>query len=361
VVFADFGGVGPQPATMDVTHQVWTVLPNRWRIESADRVDVSDGTRRWAGGSRQITEMDEEDPDMESTPLGPLIRTGPLLGLLKFGDPEQDEVAARRSWRVDAQVARGSFAGRPLMLAMRLGGVDHTFWFDAETGIMLRHVGLVDGQPAAITEFTEVITNQPIERGRFRFSAPPGSTLRRATDGLIHMAEQRGVDLTGVDRSDSKAIRQALAEGMHQPRPFTEPTKEAKRAKHIPVDTPPVDETAARAAIVYAFEHSGETAEDGTTLVHVQHGHGLSDLLDQARRRVPGVAAGSVGTVVEDVMFLGPDQAAVWFSVVADGIRVAMASGIEGRALLVGGTWVVEHATFIDLLGRAGVTYPARE
>lgn len=359
IAVGGFGRGSPPPDTVDVLHHVWTVPPDRWRIESADRVDLSDGTRRWTGSTHQVMEMDEEAPDLKSTVLGRVMRTGPLLGALKFGDPEQDEVAGRRCWRLDAQAAPSNFLVRPRMLAMSLGGLDHTLWFDAETGIMLRHIGMVDGQPAFVTEFLEVITDQPIEPGRFQFSAPPDSIVRRATDGLIHMAERHGVDLTHVDRSDPKAIRRALHEGMNHPQPFAEPTKEAKRAKHIPVDSPPADETAARAAIVYAFEHSGETAQDAT-LVHVQHGHGLSDLLDQARRRVPGVAAGSVGTVVEDVMFLGPDHAVVWFSVVADGKRVRMASGIEGRALLVAGHWVVEHATFVDLIGRGGVTYPPR-
>jgi hypothetical protein len=359
IAIAGFGRGEPPSDTVDVVHQVWTVLPDRWRVESADRFDVSDGTRRWTGSAHQFMELDEEAPDLESTVLGRVMRTGSLLGALKFGDLEQDEVAGRRCWRVDAQAAPSNFL-RPRMLAVRLGGVDHTLWFDAETGIMLRHIGMFDGQPAVDTEFLEVITNQPIDPGRFQFRAPPGSVVRRATDGLIEMAERHGVDLTDVDRSDPKAVRQALHEGMNHPQPFAEPTKEAKRAKHIPVDSPPADETAAHAAIVYAFEHSGETAQDGTSLVHVQHGHGLSDLLDQARRRVPGVAAGSVGTVVEDVMFLGPDHAVVWFSVVADGNRVRMASGIEGRALLVEGQWVIEHATFIDLIGRGGMAYLPR-
>jgi hypothetical protein len=65
-----------------------------------------------------------------------------------------------------------------------------------------------------------------------------------------------------------------------------------------------------------------------------------------------------VAIVVDDIEFLRPDQAVVWYSVELDGSRFAFVDGREGRAVVVGGRWMVERATVVDLLGSAGVLVP---
>jgi hypothetical protein len=62
--------------------------------------------------------------------------------------------------------------------------------------------------------------------------------------------------------------------------------------------------------------------------------------------------------VVDDIKFLRDDEAVVWFSVEIDGSRLSFVNGREGRAVLVNGRWMVEHAGLADLLGMAGVEVP---
>ena len=61
-----------------------------------------------------------------------------------------------------------------------------------------------------------------------------------------------------------------------------------------------------------------------------------------------------------EILFLRPEEAVVWFGVEVDGQRFAMVDGREGRAVLVDGRWLIEHATLVDLIGFAGVPAPSR-
>jgi len=245
-----------------------------------------------------------------------------------------------------------------MSLGMQLGGIDHRFWFDAETGIILRHVGLIDDEPCAITEFKDLTINRPIPDKDFQFVLPPGATVENQIDAMIRMAEMRGVDLTGVDRTDPDAVRAAIS-GSMRPNPPTGPVRlDIQKAKHIPVGPPPDDETAARSLIEYAYSHHDETDEAGEVLVNVQGGVGLVESLEQAHRRIPGSPDGVARFVVDGIKFLRPDEAIVWYSVEIDGNRLGFVTGREGRAVLRGGRWVIEHATLVDLIGMAGVEVP---
>ena len=81
--------------------------------------------------------------------------------------------------------------------------------------------------------------------------------------------------------------------------------------------------------------------------------------LREAQTRVPGAADRPASLVVDDIKFLRPDEAVVWFSVEVDGERFPMVNGREGRAVEVDGRWLIEHATIADLLRFAGVDVPS--
>jgi hypothetical protein len=121
---------------------------------------------------------------------------------------------------------------------------------------------------------------------------------------------------------------------------------------------PPLDEVSARADIEAAYRNSDQVGEDGTTLINIQGGENLVEPMKQARMRLPSSDPSSITTVVDDVLFIRPDEAVVWFGVEVDGQRVAVVGVREGRAVLVDGRWMVEHATIVDLLGLAGVAIP---
>lgn len=62
--------------------------------------------------------------------------------------------------------------------------------------------------------------------------------------------------------------------------------------------------------------------------------------------------------VVDDMVFLRDDEAVVWFGIDVDGERFGFVNGREGRAVSVGGRWLMERATLVDLVALAGVPYP---
>jgi hypothetical protein len=350
----------PITETDDEHLTIWLVPPDKWHIASDTRIDLRNGPMRWYGPSDHITELEGTDTGLGQTDLGILIEPGShLLGAVRFGDPVEDEIDGRRCWRTDASTAEATHQNRhPLMtLGMRLGGIDHQFWFDAATGIILRHVGLIEGQPCTIAEFTNVTINEPIPDEIFQFVPPEGAIVERRIDQIVRMAEQRGVDLSDVDRTDPKAVQEAMSartlSGTTSPR-----LRKSRQAEHIPVGPPPADETAARSAIEYAYSHHDETDDDGEILVNIQGCPAWTDLMERARHRIPGSPEGDLQIVVDDIKFLRDDEAVVWFSVEIDGSRLSFVNGREGRAVLVNGRWMVEHAGLADLLGMAGVEVP---
>lgn len=360
VAIARFGG--PVGETIDEHLRVWLDLPDRWRFESDDHVDLRNGATRWIGGSAHITELTHDETTLEDTEIGLLMIPGSeMLGALRFGEPTEDMVAGRPCLKVSATLNRGHGARRFNPVDVRLGGIDHTYWFDEVTGIVLRHVGLIDDEPCAIIEFKEVRVNPPLTDLDFQFVAPPGATVERQIDQLVRMAEMRGVDLTGIDREDPQAVQAAMHGLTRSNQPAPEVRLTLQKAKHVPIGDLPANEIAARESIEYAFNHLGEVDEDGVALVNVQSGRGLVGPLREAQKRVPGAGDNPASLIVDDVKFLRPDEAVVWYSVEVNGERFPMVNGREGRAVNVGERWLIEHATIADLLGFAGVTVPSPE
>jgi hypothetical protein len=351
---------GPVRDTDDEHLQVWFVPPDKWHIASDTRIDLRNGPKRWYGLSDHITELEGTDTGLGQTDLGIMIEPGShLFGALRFDDPVEDDIDGRTCWRTDATMAeeKPQNPHNLVLLGMRLGGVDHQFWFDAVTGIILRHVGLIEGQPCTIAEFTGVTINEPILDEVFQFVPPTGAIVERRIDQIVRMAEQRGVDLTDVDRTDPKAVQDAISAVRHSG-PLSSRLLRSRKARHIPVGPPPEDEAAARSAIEYAYSHHDETDDRGEILVNIQGCPAWTDLMERARRRIPGSPEGDLQIVVDDIKFLRNDEAVVWFSVEIDGSRLGFVNGREGRAVLVNSRWMVEHAGLADLLGMAGVEVP---
>jgi hypothetical protein len=346
------------PETVEEYQRVSIELPNKWRIDGSERSDLSDGVGRWFGVGDHITYNDEEGPSLHDTELGLVIYPGDFLaGFLRFDDPVEEEVAARPCWKVDARPSRGSERMHSPGL-MRLGGTDNTLWFDAETGIVLRRVSTVDGQPCWVEEFGDIVANQPIDPDTFRFVAPPGARVERPFEGFVRLAEERGADFSGVDRNDSAALRKAVHEVLNPSQPSPANLRESRRAKHVPLGPPPSVPDEAYRQIQHAFARHDETAPGSDTLINVQSGENLAPLLERARLRLPKSDPESVTMVVDEVVFLRDDEAVVWFSIDVDGERFGFVNGREGRAVRVGGRWLMERATLVDLLGLAGVPYP---
>jgi hypothetical protein len=327
-----------RPVGVDDACRVWFTPPNRWRIEHDDEhhgLDISDGRRRWLGFRGFVTERGRGPELAHSGDLGRLLDPSPCLGLLAFDDVVADERSGRPCLRAVGRPRAGWARGLAHLEMLTLGGagLEHRFWFDAAHGFVLRHEGLVDGEPAIVTELTDVVVDAPVPAERFE--VPAGTTIRTEAQERARLLEAAS---PGGGWSLDDRVRQ-----------------------HVPWGPPPDDESGARAAVTAAFEAFGATGPDGRDLLNVQAGHGLGPLLDRARRRLPGATAGNTAATVDALRFLTPDHAAVWFTIEVAGQRTPAVGERLGRAVRVDGRWLVEHATVADLLAFGGIGVPAPE
>ena len=339
-------------------------LPDRWRVVGPGHIAASDGHQSWVGTGSLVTERDSARAAIhDAGPIGSCLYPGPLLGWLGLGDPEPDEIEDRPCWVV---VARPRAQGRArtvtgttvLREAARLPdefvGLEHQFWFDAATGIVLRHEGTIDDEPCSVTALTDVVTDRPIPADEF---APPPDAIVRSSHELLrdHLAEL-GVDPDSVDLDDPAQVRRALRQGFS---PEAAGAVERRREGRVPVGDRPDDPIAARDAIRHAVERVGDTGPDGS-LPNVEAGQGLATVFERARLRAPGPPS-MITTLLDDVRFLSPERALIWYSVLLDGRPLSAVAGRQGYAVMVDGRWLVERATFADVVGLAGVSCPPPE
>lgn len=217
----------PSTAEDDLLAYVVVDLPDRWRVVGRGHVTVCDGATSWVGTGTLVTEHDGARASLhEAGPIGACLYPAPLLGWLEIGSPKAEELAGRWCWMVEA-VPRadgaappgggesGSLAPPPVRVPDEFLGYEHRFWFDARTGIVLRHEGFIDGRPCAGTELTDVVVDEPVHRDEF---APPPDAIVRPSHELLrdHLADL-GVDPDGVDLDDAEDVRRALRLGAVSP------------------------------------------------------------------------------------------------------------------------------------------------
>lgn len=216
----------PRPGQADdgpevvVAWYVSVALPDRWRVVGRGQIAVSDGRRSWAGTSTLVTERDSARAAIhDAGVIGACLYPGGLLGGLELAAPEAAEVEGRASWVVDAvprtSAVGSSPAGSAAPLALRLHrdlvGVDHRLWFDAGTGILLRHEGSVDGEICSTTSLTDLVVDEPLPDHEFR--PPPGAVVRSRHELLRDHLAEMGVDPDSVDLDDPVQVRAALRGG----------------------------------------------------------------------------------------------------------------------------------------------------
>jgi hypothetical protein len=199
---------------------VVVALPDRWRVVGRGHLAVSDGRRSWAGTSTLVTERDSTRAAIhDAGVIGACLYPGALLGGLELATPEAVEIDGRPCWLVDAHprpdVSGTSLASSAAPHALRLHrdlvGIDHRVWFDAATGILLRHEGFVDGEICSSTQLTDLVFDAPIADGEFR--PPPGAVVRSRHELLRDHLSEMGVDPDTVDLDDPAQVREALRQG----------------------------------------------------------------------------------------------------------------------------------------------------
>ena len=195
-------------------------LPDRWRVVGRGHLTVSDGRRSWAGTTTLVTERDSIRAAIhDAGAIGACLYPGALLGGLELAEPEPGEIEGRACWVVDAHPRTGvsgtSLASTAAPLALRLHrdlvGLDHRIWFDAATGILLRHEGFVDGEMCSWTTLTDLVIDAPLDDSEFR--PPPGAVVRSRHELLRDHLSEMGIDPDAVDLDDPVQVRDALRQG----------------------------------------------------------------------------------------------------------------------------------------------------
>ena len=125
-----------------------------------------------------------------------------------------------------------------------------------------------------------------------------------------------------------------------------------------PPGPPPANPDAARSEIAAAFAGFGALSEDGRSVPSVEGGEALGPVLTAAKERwrdvVPPTA--NVAATVDEIVFVDPIHAAVWFSISLDGRP--MLQRHRGDAIVVEGRWKMARSTFCGVMSMAGVPCP---
>jgi hypothetical protein len=212
-------GLVPDTANADewrATAYVVVAPPDRWRIVERGHVEACDGHTAWRGTATMVTEGSAERATLRDTGVtGICLYPSQVLAELDFGAPEPSEVDGRPCWVAHARPRRPDGPMPPpdpaLSGGRRLGafvGVDHRFWFDVETGIVLRHEGSIDGVPCSTILLSDLVFDRPL--GSVEFGPPPGAAIRPSHELLRDHLAEMGIDPDQVDLDDPEEVRRAL-------------------------------------------------------------------------------------------------------------------------------------------------------
>jgi len=211
---------GDDPAEISSTAYVVVALPDRWRVVERGHVEVCDGRHSWSGTGTLVTESRGDPvPVSEAGVVGICLYPARLVGGLTFDEPAEAMVEGRRCWSVGARprplVDTGSLAALGLSVGRHLTefvGVEHQFWFDAATGIVLRHEGSIDGELCSTIAMTDLVVDGPVSGNEF--ATPPGAVVRSPHELLRDHLADLGIDPDSVDLDDPDQVRNALRRGV---------------------------------------------------------------------------------------------------------------------------------------------------
>jgi hypothetical protein len=119
---------------------------------------------------------------------------------------------------------------------------------------------------------------------------------------------------------------------------------------------PPADSERAREAISEAFARYGDLSDDGSAALGVEGGESLGWAVAEARAKHPSYQDVEIGFTVDEVVFVDPEHAAVWYSLLMHG-RTYL-SRQRGDAVLIDGEWLMARSTFNQIMALGGVTLP---
>jgi hypothetical protein len=344
-----------------IGYELWRAGAERWREDRGAMVTILDGVERLvyvpAMGGYRLPGGDRSSP-----PWSTLLHSRWVAQRCEIEIRGTDLVTGRQCWHLELQPIREPMPAihNPFVMTPWLG-TEHSCRVDQETGIVLAVEGRFEGAICSswVTDVFEL--PETIDPAVFAFVPPDGKGWRSHMEFRVESMRRAGIDLTGVDVNDEHQLNEAMMQHhraqfpamlAHEP----QPDPETLARQHIPTGPPPENVDAAEAQVRDAFEHMVTLSQDGAAVPAVQGGANLGPSLREARDRATAGANTQATVEVEHIKFLGPDEAVVWFKLLRDGHAVL--GTMEGRAHRAGARWLVNRATFGQIVGSVGVRCP---
>jgi hypothetical protein len=121
----------------------------------------------------------------------------------------------------------------------------------------------------------------------------------------------------------------------------------------------PTDPDLAKAEIVAVFTDHGALSADGRSAIRVEKGATLGWAVTAARENRPAYLDAEIIFTVDEIVFVKPQHAAVWYSIFVNGGRVL--DRHRGDALVVDGAWKMSRSTFCEIVAMGGVSCPPED
>ncbi len=177
----------PVPLESEERTRVWLERPDRLREEWTDGADASTlvrvGATWWSLGPHgAMTNNGSPNMGHGSRVDRPLLDPAELLSW-------RDLELAGRTEHLGREAIRVLSHASPRAAFLDQGGFHHGHWpqellVDAERGVLLRLVSLLDDEPFAISEFTSIAFDEDIPDDVFVFEAPPGVEVHDASERM---------------------------------------------------------------------------------------------------------------------------------------------------------------------------------
>lgn len=238
---------------------------------------------------------------------------------------------------------------------------------DVVSGLLLRYEAQdADGRPISRHEFVTLEVDEPIPDDVFGYDVPPERRERTATDMQLEMLGRDGVDVSGLDREDPVAVREATDGHLRAVREGRGPQSSVgpmvgRGARSLaetvaPLGPPPDDPDAARAEIEAVLARASD--DDAPKADTVERGAVL-DRAAEGRPRPPShpiVGDQTVEFALVDLVFLREDEALIDFeSRLSGGNRFPA----KGRVVRIEGRWLLSYDSLAQLLQMGGFPVPS--
>lgn len=161
------------------TYRLWWESPERFREEMGTtdvrHTLVCDGERWWtASPDWGVLSSETEGGSQQQSALAHLVAPGRLLGVVRLEPAGEDQLAGRRVITAQGTPLPGDDGAGFVIHRLGAGAERIDLAFDAERGVVLCAVALLDGEPFHSLEVTDIAFDERFPPETFVYTPTPG-------------------------------------------------------------------------------------------------------------------------------------------------------------------------------------------